>query len=334
MRVMIMAAGKGTRLRPVTDLLPKPMAPIANRPALHHILRLLAAPRPPRGGHQPPPPARGHHRLLRRRLGRGHGHPLLVRARAARHGRRGQEQRGLPRRRHLPGHERRRAHRHRPHRTGRRPPPQRLHRHHRRQGGGRSEPLRRGGHRRRRPGGRLPGEAHAGRRPARTCATAASTSSSPRSSRIIPAGQFDDFGSRLFPDLLKQRIPFHCHTFGGYWSDVGNLGEYIRGNADALTGQGGGGDPGRGGAPGCLGGRGRLHGAFGAHRAAGGHRPGMLASARTWSSRARPSSAIARVVGAGAHVARAVVLSDSHVPAGSVIVEGIVGQKPGYRHEP
>ena len=41
MRVMIMAAGIGTRLRPVTDLLPKPMVPIVNRPALYHILRLL-----------------------------------------------------------------------------------------------------------------------------------------------------------------------------------------------------------------------------------------------------------------------------------------------------
>ena len=41
MKVMIMAAGKGTRLRPITDLVPKPMAPIANRPALYHILRLL-----------------------------------------------------------------------------------------------------------------------------------------------------------------------------------------------------------------------------------------------------------------------------------------------------
>jgi NDP-sugar pyrophosphorylase family protein len=41
MRVMIMAAGVGTRLRPLTDLVPKPMAPIVNRPALHHILRLL-----------------------------------------------------------------------------------------------------------------------------------------------------------------------------------------------------------------------------------------------------------------------------------------------------
>ena len=41
MRVMIMAAGKGTRLRPLTDLMPKPMVPIVNRPALSHILHLL-----------------------------------------------------------------------------------------------------------------------------------------------------------------------------------------------------------------------------------------------------------------------------------------------------
>ena len=41
MRAMIMAAGKGTRLRPITDLVPKPMAPIVDRPALYHMLRLL-----------------------------------------------------------------------------------------------------------------------------------------------------------------------------------------------------------------------------------------------------------------------------------------------------
>lgn len=43
MRAMIMAAGLGTRLRPLTGYIPKPMAPILNRPALYHILRLLAA---------------------------------------------------------------------------------------------------------------------------------------------------------------------------------------------------------------------------------------------------------------------------------------------------
>ena len=42
MKAMVMAAGKGTRLRPLTDFLPKPMVPIANRPVLHHLLNLLA----------------------------------------------------------------------------------------------------------------------------------------------------------------------------------------------------------------------------------------------------------------------------------------------------
>jgi mannose-1-phosphate guanylyltransferase/mannose-1-phosphate guanylyltransferase/phosphomannomutase len=52
----------------------------------------------------------------------------------------------------------------------------------------------------------------------------------------IPAGQFDDFGSRLFPELLRQHVPFHVEAINEYWSDVGNLGEFMRGNADALTG--------------------------------------------------------------------------------------------------
>lgn len=36
-----MAAGLGTRLAPLTDFIPKPMMPIANRPVLHHLLNLL-----------------------------------------------------------------------------------------------------------------------------------------------------------------------------------------------------------------------------------------------------------------------------------------------------
>ena len=41
MKAMVMAAGLGTRLRPLTDFLPKPMMPIANRPVMHHLLNLL-----------------------------------------------------------------------------------------------------------------------------------------------------------------------------------------------------------------------------------------------------------------------------------------------------
>jgi NDP-sugar pyrophosphorylase family protein len=41
MKAMVMAAGLGTRLAPLTDFIPKPMMPIANRPVLHHLLNLL-----------------------------------------------------------------------------------------------------------------------------------------------------------------------------------------------------------------------------------------------------------------------------------------------------
>jgi mannose-1-phosphate guanylyltransferase len=38
---MLLAAGLGTRLRPITYELPKPMVPVVNRPVMDHILRLL-----------------------------------------------------------------------------------------------------------------------------------------------------------------------------------------------------------------------------------------------------------------------------------------------------
>ena len=40
-KVMILAAGLGTRLRPLTDLISKPMAPIVNKPVMEHIIELL-----------------------------------------------------------------------------------------------------------------------------------------------------------------------------------------------------------------------------------------------------------------------------------------------------
>ena len=41
MKAVIMAGGEGTRLRPLTSNIPKPMMPLANKPMMEHIVRLL-----------------------------------------------------------------------------------------------------------------------------------------------------------------------------------------------------------------------------------------------------------------------------------------------------
>jgi mannose-1-phosphate guanylyltransferase/phosphomannomutase len=41
-KAVILAGGEGTRLRPLTSNQPKPMMPVANRPMMEHIVRLLA----------------------------------------------------------------------------------------------------------------------------------------------------------------------------------------------------------------------------------------------------------------------------------------------------
>ncbi|NUS55755.1 MAG: NDP-sugar synthase, partial [Streptomycetaceae bacterium] len=41
MKAVVMAGGEGTRLRPMTSSMPKPLLPVVNRPIMEHVLRLL-----------------------------------------------------------------------------------------------------------------------------------------------------------------------------------------------------------------------------------------------------------------------------------------------------
>ena len=38
MRAVVLVGGEGTRLRPLTETVPKPLVPFMNRPFLHHLL--------------------------------------------------------------------------------------------------------------------------------------------------------------------------------------------------------------------------------------------------------------------------------------------------------
>ena len=45
-----------------------------------------------------------------------------------------------------------------------------------------------------------------------------------------------DWANEVFPVLLEHDVPFHVHTFDDYWNDVGSIPEYLRGNLDAVAG--------------------------------------------------------------------------------------------------
>jgi mannose-1-phosphate guanylyltransferase/mannose-1-phosphate guanylyltransferase/phosphomannomutase len=45
-----------------------------------------------------------------------------------------------------------------------------------------------------------------------------------------------DFALDVFPALLDSDVPFGVHVTDAYWNDVGSLSEYLQGNLDVLTG--------------------------------------------------------------------------------------------------
>ncbi len=52
----------------------------------------------------------------------------------------------------------------------------------------------------------------------------------------IPKGEEFDFSKNLFPLLMKKGEPLYGYVADGYWRDVGNLREYRRANEDGLSG--------------------------------------------------------------------------------------------------
>jgi mannose-1-phosphate guanylyltransferase/mannose-1-phosphate guanylyltransferase/phosphomannomutase len=52
----------------------------------------------------------------------------------------------------------------------------------------------------------------------------------------FPEHAAPDFALDVFPALLEHDVPFHVHVSDAYWNDVGSPAEYLQGNLDAITG--------------------------------------------------------------------------------------------------
>jgi mannose-1-phosphate guanylyltransferase len=59
----------------------------------------------------------------------------------------------------------------------------------------------------------------------------------PRVFEYFPERPFVDWAQDVFPALLENDVPFYIHEVGEYWNDVGSLGELRQGTFDALEGK-------------------------------------------------------------------------------------------------
>ena len=53
----------------------------------------------------------------------------------------------------------------------------------------------------------------------------------------FPDRPFVDWAQDVFPALLDQDVPFYGHEIGEYWNDIGSIPEFRQGNFDALSGE-------------------------------------------------------------------------------------------------
>ena len=118
MQALILVGGEGTRLRPLTSTMPKPVVPLAGRPFITYMLDVAAPPRRRRGDPRLRVPGRRDARRARRREALGLRLRYLEEPEPLGHRRRAEVRRG-PARRALLHAQRRRPDRHRPDRPAR-----------------------------------------------------------------------------------------------------------------------------------------------------------------------------------------------------------------------
>ena len=60
---------------------------------------------------------------------------------------------------------------------------------------------------------------------------------SPEVWELIPAGKKLDFAGDVFPAMLEKKLSLYHYEEQGYWCDIGDIGTYISGQADMLSGK-------------------------------------------------------------------------------------------------
>ncbi|MFL5892475.1 MAG: sugar phosphate nucleotidyltransferase [Solirubrobacterales bacterium] len=132
-----------------------------------------------------------------------------------------------------------------------------------------------------------------------------------------------DFALDVFPALLENDVPFGVHVIDEYWNDVGSLPEYLQGNLDALEG-----------AVGVRTG-GELLDSVGAEEAIETGDPGVSGPVLVGEGlQLDPSARLdgplvigdGCVIGAGARVKHSVLLPGSEVPDGAMLAGAIYGR--------
>jgi mannose-1-phosphate guanylyltransferase/mannose-1-phosphate guanylyltransferase/phosphomannomutase len=138
-----------------------------------------------------------------------------------------------------------------------------------------------------------------------------------------------DFALDVFPALLEHDVPFHVHVADTYWNDVGSLPEYLQGNLDVVLGSVGveaGGDLVDGDAEDALGSEVETTGAL------------LIGEGATIEPGSRLDGPLVigpgAKVGPGAQVRESVLLPDAEVPADSLVAGSIVGRRGALARSP
>jgi mannose-1-phosphate guanylyltransferase len=144
----------------------------------------------------------------------------------------------------------------------------------------------------------------------------------------FPDAEFVDWAQDVFPSLLQHDVPFYGHEIHEYWNDVGSIGEYRHGNFDALTGvvrlvrEGGAGSP-----DGVV-----VGSSSGVNADAILEAPVYVGERCRIAAGARLSGPVVVgddcSIGEGAAISDTVVWPGTDVPAGTVLIGAVAGTSP------